>query len=394
MEKDALFRKYHRRIAKEGILKACFFGLIAGSGALFVTAFFSWFFGFKSGLWLSIGLFCAVSVSTGVLLYFLKFRPTTKQIAVRVDALGLEERLLTMLELEGDESYIAVRQREDAMHAMKSVDSMLIKIVISAALAISLAAALVFGLGGGTTVSALYYSGVIPSGVELMAGEKQYGTFTCTYGVSTGEKTGSVIVWTDAWADGGEASADAASFQVREGDDAPAVYAVPADGYAFLSWSDGVRDPYRKDVGIKGSLTVSAAFVPVSTAVEELEEDRYLGEGSEGQGDGDGDSDSQYDDGSDQSQPQPQPSDPSDPDFPEDLTHSMPNQQIIDGQHYYGNEFNGSYTDAQDRLNSDGNLSDDMKGWINDYYENIGTSGDREEEGGSEGETGEPPAEP
>ena len=396
MEKNTLFKKYHRRIAAEGILKSLLYGLIAGSVLVLITALLSWFFGFKGGLWLSIGLFFVGLAATALPLYFFKFRPTAKAIAVRVDALGLEERLLTMLELEGDDSYIATRQREDAIHAMNSLDSMLVKIVISALLIGFVGVALVLGFGGGTTVSALYYADVIPSGVELLEGEKTYFTFTVNYGVSTGEETGAVVLWTDDLAhsasDPNDPLAGLTPFSgpvsVREGEEAPAVYAVPAAGYAFVMWSDGVTDPYRKDTNVMGNLNVTAMFVPVGLNVEQLSPDAYFSQNSS---DGNNGNPSNFDGGENAEGGMPTPpnggdgGDGSDSEEPE--SHSSGNQQIIDSNHYYGDEFGNSYNDAQSRLESDSNISDDMKGWISDYFGSIGTGGSQNGEG--EGGSGE-----
>ena len=44
---------------------------------------------------------------------------------------------------------------------------------------------------------------------------------------------------------------------------------------------------------------------------------------------------------------------------------------MIDGSTYYGDEYSGSLSDAQDSMNSDSNLSGDEKGVIGDYFHNI-----------------------
>ena len=45
--------------------------------------------------------------------------------------------------------------------------------------------------------------------------------------------------------------------------------------------------------------------------------------------------------------------------------------QVIDGSTYYGDEYSGSLSDAQNSMNSDSNLSGDDKGVIGDYFHNI-----------------------
>lgn len=385
--KNQLFRKYRRRIVKEGILKSVFYGLIVGSVALFITAFFSWFFGFRAGLWLAIGLFAVGTVLTACLMYFLKFRPTSKQIAARADALGLEERLITMYELQGDESYMATIQRKDALQAMSKVDAMLIKIVVSVTLIVVLVAALLVGLGGGTVVSSLYYTGAIPSGMELLSGEEAYFTFTCSYTVGSGADSGIIVLWTDDLAASEEAVEDPtagltpveASYSVKEGENAPAVYAVPAYGYAFVGWSDGVTDPYRQDMALRGSINVSANFVQIMPDVEALEQDLYY---KNGDGNGNGGPSNFQQPGTGAGNPS---NEPGKGDGTGETRRDVLNQQIIDGDKFYGDYFSDSYGDAQDRLGSDSNIPEDMKGWVSDYFGNIGTGSNEEGEGGDSG---------
>ena len=161
-----LYKKYYRRVAREGILKALFISLAVGSAVLALTEFISWIFGFKAGLWIGFLAFAAVTAALTPCIYLKKYRPTAKAIARRVDALGLEERMITMAELEADESYIALLQREDTEKALKSVDQSLIKIAISASLIVALCVCATFGLGFITT-EALHVAGVIPSVIGI-----------------------------------------------------------------------------------------------------------------------------------------------------------------------------------------------------------------------------------
>ena len=115
MDSKNMFRKYRKRLVAEGVAKSLIFGLLVGFAANIVIATVSCFVKVE-GLWLiSIGLLLVGTLISAPIFYFAKFRPTTKQIAARVDRrLGLEERTITMLVLENDDTYIAMRQREDA----------------------------------------------------------------------------------------------------------------------------------------------------------------------------------------------------------------------------------------------------------------------------------------
>ena len=123
MDSKNMFRKYRKRLVAEGVAKSLIFGLLVGFAANIVIATVSCFVKVE-GLWLiSIGLLLVGTLISAPIFYFAKFRPTTKQIAARVDRrLGLEERTITMLELENDDSYIAMRQREDAKDALAATN--------------------------------------------------------------------------------------------------------------------------------------------------------------------------------------------------------------------------------------------------------------------------------
>ena len=250
---DKLFQKYYKRVAKEGVLKALLIALSIASGALALTAAFSWFFGFKAGLYIGIALFVVILGALTPLLYIRKFRPSTKAIAQRVDELGLEERVLTMTELENDSSYLALKQREDTVHALKQVDHMLIKIAVSTALIVVTAAVVVFGAGF-MTVDTLYVAGVIPSGVSLISeavGDKSY---IVSYDVDLSNEA--IAALKEAEVEIPESGYGFVYYydeenwrtqdkfedqiEINEGEAAPAVLAVASRGYVFVRWSDGV----------------------------------------------------------------------------------------------------------------------------------------------------------
>ena len=101
MDSKSMFRKYRKRLVAEGVAKSLILGLLVGFAANIVMATVSCFVKVE-GLWLiSIGLLLVGTLISAPIFYFAKFRPTTKQIAARVDRrLGLEERTITMLEFE------------------------------------------------------------------------------------------------------------------------------------------------------------------------------------------------------------------------------------------------------------------------------------------------------
>lgn len=377
-----VFKKYQTRIAREGFIKALFCGLIVGCSVLLVSAAISWFFGFKAGLWLSLALFVVCTAVVTPIFYFKKFRPTTKAIAMRVDELGLEERLLTMTELENDDSYIAMRQREDALNALKSVDHLLIKIVVSAALIVTLAVVGVFGIGM-LTVDALHYANVIPSGIALLTEPHVPMNFTLSYKVGDGE--GKITYYTDDWRDEEvvwdsawtvdeieENDYENAHLQtVVEGKNGRAVVAEPSEGYVFLTWSDGVQDPYREDRSLTRSIRVTAIFAEIDPNADEeaAEQERKPGDDER---DSDKkqkpDKDAPPPDESDkqQNQQDQEPSDPSDGDGRSDG--GSKNENINDGQSYYGDSYGDSYGDAMESSKQEGGRSEGDQSDLGDYF--------------------------
>lgn len=285
MENKKLFEKYHSRLVWEGFFKALICGLIVGFFVNFVVAFIMWFVEFP-GLWLSIGIGIAAVAASTPIFYFAMFRPTTKQIATRIDRLGLEERILTMHELENDDSYIAMRQREDAKAQLKKAESEEKKIkfniftkkfftstkIVAATLAVVLGVSM-------TTVTGLHDAGIIGSGKDItgeiidniIKGEPVI--YDITYGGEVelpdeeGNGSGSYIDFEDAeWdleAGGGGYFVGQTEQNVESGETSENILAVGSGGengdWAFSGWSDGNEDPSRSDI-VTDTTDVTASF--------------------------------------------------------------------------------------------------------------------------------------
>lgn len=376
---ENLFKKYYKRVAREGMIKAVFCGLIVGFAVLAVVAALSWFFGFKEGLWVSLAAFVVVAGGTVPLFYVKRFRPTSKAIAKRVDELGLEERVLTMTELENDTSYIALKQREDTVNALHSVDHMLVKIVVSASLCVAVCAMAVVGIGM-ATVDTLHYVGVIPSGLSLLEKTFPVDEFTVTY---TALEGGEVFFWANIpdMTNTEREMSESVTQRVESGADADAVIAVPANGYVFIGWSDGIDSPYRQDLSVRGNTVYVAVFEKVDDAETEEPDDPDMNSSNSGNNN------------QDMFGGMPQQGDPTDKNGGGEGDgagggRDAESNKIIDGNIYYGDEFDGAHKDAMDRLGQDTNMPDDMKDWVSDYYDSIekgggGNSGNSDDADGS-----------
>lgn len=292
-------------------------------------------------------LFVAATAISTPLFYFCRFRPTIKQTARRVDSLGLEERLLTMTELEGDNSYIAVKQREDAVQALKKVNARLIKFVFSVSLVVTLAIVGVFGTGM-TTYAAL--SEVSGRDLIRQALEGPAAQYEVIYQV---KGDGRII--------GEERQV------VTAGEKAQPVMAVADSDWVFVGWDDGNGNPLRLDTEINDDMVVYAVF-------EEMDGVDYINIDDNAEIDGKGN----------QSGNNGNNNSPSDMLPPEDEDSNGPgddqdgsggryegNGQIIDGGQYYGDHYEAALEEAKQDLMNNENISEEDKQIIMDYFETI-----------------------
>ena len=179
---DKTLQRFYGRINAEGILKSILLGVAIGFGALALLGGAFWLFGWKA-VWLCLPVWAAVSACASYALYKRKFQPTTKYIARRIDDLGLHERILTMTELEGDDSYMAKRQREDALAALQTVREEFLKIGVSKPSIYTSSVAALLGIGV-LIIAFLAAAGIIPSGKDLLyPNDGIYITYQLTYGV-------------------------------------------------------------------------------------------------------------------------------------------------------------------------------------------------------------------
>lgn len=379
-----IITKYRKKIVREGILKSYSIGDSVGLFVLALTVLLSWFFGFKEGIYVGLGLYVACMSVISPILYYKHYRPTAKAVAKRVDELGLEERVLTMVELEGDDSYIAARQREDTHRALRSLYSVAAPaMVFSVAIVVVAAIALLCGAST-LTVGALYAADVIPDGMSLVTEEKLPETYVVTYFVGN-EGGGTIVMYTDDWENEQSALEE---IVVTEGEDAPAVLAVEDKDYVFVGWSDGVTEAYRQDCNLTGNKKVEAVFMKVEEEAEDPERAPFdvplvYREPSENDDNSESDPDAPPWAGDSQGQNQPGDSNGA---GPGEKMESAPDNQIYDGQTFYGDSYGQAHQDAMDRLGSDDSMSGDLKEGVSNYYDSIEQNSSQPGEGEGEGD--------
>jgi len=347
MDNNGSFKKHYSRLAKEGILKAAVCGLIAGFAASVISAFvalllnnFNLFA--VTGLLVSVGIGLAVAVASAPLLYYLMFRPKTKQIAERVDRLGLEERLITMLELEKDESYIAMRQREDAKTKLNAVNSSRLRFaVFTVPIAVAFAVAFVFSASM-ITATVFGWQDEIPWLYRVWQGNQP-------------QKYSYVEVSYEAEA-GGFIDENARQF-VIVGQDAKTVTATPEAGYNFVRWSDGWPNAERTDPKIMAGFTVFAIFTedPNGPEVGGLDNPNANDPGGAAPGESDGGFNREpggntSGDGGDE---------------------YYERNQVIDGKTYYRDVYDELYKEAMEILAAGGEIPPVMRRMIEAYFDII-----------------------
>lgn len=361
MESKKYFKTFYARLKREGWLKSLIAALVLGFAVVFCAALAVWLIRGLTQLWLPAVCGAAAALVSAPLFYRFRFRPTAKSVARRVDALGLEERMITMIELENDDSYIAMRQREDALEKIREADAKSIKFSVSRVSLALLAAFAVLGMSM-SAVTLLSASGKIKDGSDIIDDiipEEPIRYITVSYVVTgdLGDGIGGII----------EGEADQI---IPVGTDAAPVIAVADDGWMFVCWQeDESEDPARSDTAIAEDVVYTAVFQRVG---ESSEGD---GDGEPGDGDGDGDG-----------EPSDQPGDPSDSNnnsnssdssFPSDGEGSGasgrydPANQIKNGDEYYRDSLQQYYGQAMDLISQGKELPPALRDIIERYYGTI-----------------------
>ena len=336
MHQKKRFSNLDLKLLHEAILRSALWGVAAGAVVAFAAAVACWFLE-ASLLWVALAALLAASAIAGVLFFFAKFRPSIKSNAQRIDRLGLDERAITMVEFSNDTSYIAQKQREDALEKMATVEPKQLKIKISL-LAIILCCLSVLLFAGMATVEELSSRGILPSGIEVwytIFPPEPLPKYTIKYEASKG---GILVGETEQ--------------TIEKGSCGEMVIAIADEGYAFQCWSDGVETPYRVDENVSRSFSVSAVFIPIED-FNDAGNDEDKPDDVPGSGDGEQSTDS-----------------PNAPPPSGDEKYVEVNQ-VIDGQTYYRDVIDDYYQQAMEYLKNDENIPDHIRKIIERYYSTI-----------------------
>ena len=256
MNLKQMMKKYYSRLVLEGVLKSALSGVAIGFAANFLTALLGWVFSFGN-VWLAIGIGVLVGIIGGLLMYFLKFKPSYEETAQRMDRLGLEERMVTMLELQHDNSYLAGIQRANTKASISKIEGRKIKIRVPTVVIVLAIVGFVLGAPMTTAKGLADRDILVPSFDELIEDDPFADYITVFYTVDEG---GYIEGETDQL--------------VEPGGSTTPVIAVPDDGWVFAGWDDGYGELERYETNVTQGLYFVAIF-------EEIGE-------SEGGADGDG----------------------------------------------------------------------------------------------------------
>lgn len=356
---NELFVKYRRKLTTEGVLRALLIGALVGLAVMLVLAGVLWYMGNKQLVWLPPVVFAGVTGLLFVILYFAKFKPSETSIARRLDALGLEERMITMTEFQNDDSYIARRQREDAIQSLQQIEASQLKMKLKRGFVVALSIIGVISVGM-WALQILMKVGVVKPGnqliPELLVPPKEYVVEYATSGDGLVEGDMTQVLLT--------------------GESPEAVEAIAMDGWVFVGWDDGMNSPYRKDSNIIDVMDRSGVDSIVLTAVfQELQEnaddggegeaagqpggEQGQGQPGEGEGEGEGEGDGE------------QEGDPSDMEGEGSGGKYTPSNQVIDGKTYYGDDYDASREDAANEVTGNTDMGEDQSGAVEKYFENI-----------------------
>ena len=356
MDFEKLVKDFKKRLMREAFFKSLLFASIVAFSALAIYFAIDWYFGLKLIYVGALIFFAVLSIAT--LILFIKFKPSGKDIARRIDKLGLKERCITMRELAGQDTHMARRQRRDTAKAIKELDASVLKFAVTTSLIVVLS--IVGTLGLGATATATFS---VVSGQELV---NNYvvdppKVFTITYEWEGEDAKGNP---------GGYVEGETTQL-VKEGESASAVTAVAYYGFEFVGWSDGFADPTRQDTEVNGTKVFVAIFI-TSESFDGKDDDVYNGrspsEGEKTKGEGNPDPDNSL------------------PGDQEDglsegggnggnegggSSRSDSRNQIIDGATYYGDQYSDALNDANEEINSNGDYSDAEKGVADGYFNNL-----------------------
>lgn len=390
--------KFRRKLKIESLIRSALYSLLVSSILFILIEIVVW----MNKLNILISVIPSI-ISFGIsfpLFYYKKFKYSEIQLAKRIDDLGLEERVITMTELEGNDSFIAKKQREDTIKALKEVNPDNFKIrykkssifsgLLTALAVLILSMSFAFPNIRETIIAhgePKYTIEVSAEGLGFVIDYSKYENQSLINAVSKKQEQDQIdkinnkeivelkqfpTVFSNRISVNYRCFEDIDATMVLDGanfadvsykiksDEIHILMALPYKGYVFIGWSDGCASPFREIDNYSTNLI--ALFDEVSSVGEDLPDKQKEpgdkdgsadsesdGSGEEGNGTGKTNNDDSWGDGA----------------------KGSPANQVINGETYYGDIFNQSYQEAVERVKNNPNLTDAQKKAISDYFESI-----------------------
>lgn len=342
MEAKKHFEKHFSKLKSEALVRSLLAGLIIGFVAGFVAALATWFIDLN-GLWISLAALVVATAVAASIFYFKKYRPTAINSARRIDRLGLEERLVTMVEYEGDESVMAQLQRQDAKQKLEELETAQLKIIIAKNTLATLAVTGVIGLAM-IVVTGLSAFGLLPDGwamLDALVPDEPIKYVSVTYDVEG-----------DGYIEG------EADQLIPVGGNTSQVVAVAEDGYEFKGWDDGYKKPVRAD----GKVTEDIVYIAIFESLEGEPQDSDESQESQDQ--------EQPKDKPQKEGNKPQEQDPNAPPSNSGGGKYEEANQVVDGETYYKEVKEAFLEMLRERLETEGDqLTDEERAIIEAYLE-------------------------
>jgi len=250
-EKIQEFKKYENRVNLENTINALCLNMIIAASLMIVTCLIVFFVDSKL-FYVPVIVFFTVLI-VGMFIAVLVRRATNLDVARRIDSLGLNQQITTMLDFINDDSDIAKIQRERAKKLLSEINQKDIKIFVNKKYWII---ALVIGIVAIVATSLV--------GISNFNGIPQY------HNIQKNRMTKKIEKKVIYEAEEGGRIIGKLEQEIKE--TGKPVYATPNKGYYFIGWSDGETNPYRVDASIKGTLKIKAMFRKFKTDMESEEE--------------------------------------------------------------------------------------------------------------------------
>lgn len=149
MNLNKLFRTFKQKLLWENILKSSLFSLMFSAAGVFIISLVYHILIRETPLKFTLLVGLGIFILSFLIVFIFRY-PTKKKVASRIDEIGLQERVSTMLEYRKNETEIASLQRKDAVEQIQKVSAKQMKFrffkkeFISCAICVCMAVTMMF----------------------------------------------------------------------------------------------------------------------------------------------------------------------------------------------------------------------------------------------------------